>query len=134
LRLSFLLRERQTEPVKVVANRRNMFLTRSLAVGVVDPQNEPPNSFFRPYPVVDRGADIADMQPPGGAGGEAGDHGHRGALADFLFTWNAAPSIARIHPDLRGALSSVGRASRLHREGRRFEPVSAHHSAGGKTN
>src|SRR3546814_7960888 len=26
-----------------------------------------------------------------------------------------------------GALSSVGRASRLHREGRRFEPVSAHH-------
>jgi hypothetical protein len=30
------------------------------------------------------------------------------------------------HPDT-GALSSVGRASRLHREGRRFEPVSAHH-------
>ena len=27
----------------------------------------------------------------------------------------------------QGALSSVGRASRLHREGRRFEPVSAHH-------
>jgi hypothetical protein len=27
----------------------------------------------------------------------------------------------------RRALSSVGRASRLHREGRRFEPVSAHH-------
>ena len=27
---------------------------------------------------------------------------------------------------LRGALSSVGRASRLHREGQRFEPVSAH--------
>ena len=26
-----------------------------------------------------------------------------------------------------GALSSVGRASRLHREGQRFEPVSAHH-------
>ena len=26
-----------------------------------------------------------------------------------------------------GAVSSVGRASRLHREGRRFEPVSAHH-------
>ncbi len=27
----------------------------------------------------------------------------------------------------KGALSSVGRASRLHREGQRFEPVSAHH-------
>ena len=26
-----------------------------------------------------------------------------------------------------GAISSVGRASRLHREGRRFEPVIAHH-------
>ncbi len=29
-----------------------------------------------------------------------------------------------------GALSSVGRASRLHREGQRFEPVSAHHIRG----
>ncbi len=28
------------------------------------------------------------------------------------------------------AVSSVGRASRLHREGRRFEPVTAHHSSG----
>jgi hypothetical protein len=26
-----------------------------------------------------------------------------------------------------GAVSSVGRASRLHREGQRFEPVTAHH-------
>ena len=26
------------------------------------------------------------------------------------------------------AVSSVGRASRLHREGQRFEPVTAHHS------
>ena len=29
---------------------------------------------------------------------------------------------------LKRALSSVGRASRLHREGQRFEPVSAHHA------
>ena len=29
-----------------------------------------------------------------------------------------------------GALSSVGRASRLHREGRRFESFSAHHFGG----
>ena len=29
-----------------------------------------------------------------------------------------------------GALSSVGRASRLHREGRRFESFSAHHVGG----
>ena len=28
----------------------------------------------------------------------------------------------------RGAISSVGRASRLHREGRQFEPVIAHHA------
>ena len=28
----------------------------------------------------------------------------------------------------RGAVSSAGRASRLHREGRRFDPVTAHHS------
>jgi hypothetical protein len=34
------------------------------------------------------------------------------------------PAMAR--PDDR-AVSSVGRASRLHREGRRFEPVTAHH-------
>lgn len=28
---------------------------------------------------------------------------------------------------MRWALSSAGRASRLHREGREFEPLSAHH-------
>ena len=27
------------------------------------------------------------------------------------------------------AVSSVGRASRLHREGQRFEPVTAHHTS-----
>ncbi len=27
-----------------------------------------------------------------------------------------------------GAVSSAGRASRLHREGQRFEPVTAHHN------
>ena len=32
------------------------------------------------------------------------------------------------------AVSSVGRASRLHREGRRFEPVTAHHSSNPRSN
>ena len=30
--------------------------------------------------------------------------------------------------EAKGAVSSAGRASRLHREGRRFEPVTAHHA------
>src|SRR4051812_48790873 len=34
---------------------------------------------------------------------------------------------SRVPTKKGGALSSAGRASRLHREGRRFEPVSAHH-------
>jgi hypothetical protein len=45
-----------------------------------------------------------------------------GALALRSTPWHRA--LFRIG----GALSSVGRASRLHREGRRFEPVSAHHA------
>ncbi len=32
----------------------------------------------------------------------------------------------RIKRQLIGAVSSAGRASRLHREGQRFEPVTAH--------
>ena len=32
-----------------------------------------------------------------------------------------------LHPDTLGAISSVGRAPRLHRGRRRFEPVIAHH-------
>jgi hypothetical protein len=51
--------------------------------------------------------------------------------ADFydrqtLLACPGRPALASdVHP--RGAISSVGRASRLHRECRRFEPVIAHH-------
>ena len=54
-------------------------------------------------------------------------------LAVFRGSWAGRRSLAGLQcPIARGtgrirALSSVGRASRLHREGRRFEPVSAHH-------
>lgn len=38
-------------------------------------------------------------------------------------------SEARMPDGITWAVSSAGRASRLHREGRRFEPVTAHHVA-----
>ena len=37
------------------------------------------------------------------------------------------PMVARMLPQRLWVISSVGRASRLHREGRRFDPVTAHH-------
>jgi hypothetical protein len=42
--------------------------------------------------------------------------------------------INRLKVTAQGAISSVGRASRLHREGRQFEPVIAHHSPKDKQN
>src|SRR5690606_7486771 len=44
--------------------------------------------------------------------------------------WRRAKGFAKGAALARRAVSSVGRASRLHREGRRFEPVTAHHRNG----
>src|SRR6185437_14179735 len=55
----------------------------------------------------------------------------RSNLGDREGAWRAGLTLAPGMPAWHGtelrAVSSAGRASRLHREGRRFEPVTAHH-------
>src|SRR3546814_13713780 len=63
-----------------------MLLPRPLAVGVVDPQQETPAMPACPQPVVERGADVADMQIAGRRGGETGREGHSAAIMCFAAT------------------------------------------------
>src|SRR5690606_35388934 len=73
----------EPEPRKIGADALDILLFRPLAVGIVDPQHEAPARPARPQPVVERGADVADMQRAGGRGGEAGGDGHDGAYSPF---------------------------------------------------
>ncbi len=64
---------RQAEPGKIVADRGDECLVRARLVGIVEPQDEAPAMFARIKPVVQRGADIADMEIAGRRRREAGD-------------------------------------------------------------
>src|SRR3546814_17786975 len=76
-RLPLLAIDIETEPREISANRIDIFFLRPLKVGVVDPQQEPPAMLPRPQPIVERGANIADMQGAGRRGSEAGNDGDR---------------------------------------------------------
>src|SRR3546814_1653558 len=65
----------EPQPREIGADGRDMLLPRPLAVGVVDPQQETPAMLACPQPVVERGADVADMQIAGRRGGETGQIG-----------------------------------------------------------
>ena len=66
----------KAQPGQIVPDRLHIFLAAAVRVGIVDPQQEPPARLARQHPVMQRGADIADMEAPGRGRGEAG-HGHR---------------------------------------------------------
>ena len=70
----------QSQPIQVVADRLVEFGGRALAVGVVDPQDEGSAMLLREQIVVQRGADVADVQPARRRRGEAGDDAHRGSF------------------------------------------------------
>ena len=74
--LAFLAVRYEAEPGEIGADGVDIFLAAALCIGVVDPQQEPPAALFRQQPIMQRSADIADMKPPRGRGGEAGDRGH----------------------------------------------------------
>src|SRR3546814_6700603 len=57
--------------------------TCALPICVVDPQQEPPAMLPRPQPIVERGANIADMQGAGRRGSEARGDGHGRAYSRF---------------------------------------------------
>ncbi len=77
LRLADDLVRDQPEPAEVLANRFVELRGRALAVGVVDPEDEPAAMLPREQEIVQRRADVADVQPPGGRWGEAGNDHHR---------------------------------------------------------
>ena len=76
LRLAHLAVRHQPEPDEIVADRLGKRLRRPLRIGIVQPQQELAMLASREQPVVERGADIADVQPPGRRRREAGDDGH----------------------------------------------------------
>ena len=74
--LAMFLIGAEAEPVEIGANRLDMLFAASLAIGVVEAEDEPAAILPSPQPVVDRGPDIADMEPSGRRRGEAGDDAH----------------------------------------------------------
>src|SRR5690606_34911048 len=80
-RLPLLAIRLEPQPRQIVADRLDEPFLAARRVGIVDPQQEAPTVLLRQQPVVQRGADVADVQPPGGRGGEADDDGHARRLA-----------------------------------------------------
>ena len=82
-RLPLLAVRLQAEPREVLADRVDEPLLAARRVGIVDPQQEAPAGLAREQPVVQRGAQVADMQSPGGRRGKAGGDGHAVAIGDL---------------------------------------------------
>ena len=75
-RLPLVLVPVEAKPLEIRLDRLGEFRPRALAIGVVEAQQEPPAGLAREEPIDQRGAGIAEMQPPGRAGRET-DLGHR---------------------------------------------------------
>src|SRR5687768_7593822 len=92
----------EAEPGEILANPLRIRLARTLLVGIVEPQDESPALLPRPQPIVDGGADIADMEPSRRRGGEAGDDAHRRRLgrSGRIDKGVRAAAGARVRPSL----------------------------------
>jgi hypothetical protein len=75
-RLAFLAIGCHPQPVEIATDRFDEPLLAPCRIGVVDPQQEASALRPREHPVVQRRADVADVQPAGGRGGETGYDGH----------------------------------------------------------
>jgi hypothetical protein len=71
----------KAEPIEIIADRLVELRRRALAVGIVDAQQEPPAVLPGEQEIVKRGADVADVQPPGRRRREAGRNRHSAAFA-----------------------------------------------------
>src|SRR3546814_17506548 len=69
------------EPAQIAPDRLDEPLLAALGIGIVDPKHEAPAVLPRPQPVVERGADVTDMQLPGGRRRETRGDGNGAALA-----------------------------------------------------
>ena len=74
--LFFLAVPMEAEPLQVGFDRIRIFGAGAFEVGIIKAQQELATGFARPQPIMERGADIADMEIAGGRRGEAGDDGH----------------------------------------------------------
>ncbi len=81
----------EAEPVQILLDRVDIFLLRSLRVGIVEAQDEGPPGLPRDQPVEQRGAQVADMDVARGRGREAGD-GH-GRASEGTTGLNHKPTI-----------------------------------------
>ena len=58
---------------EIVADRIDIFARLALPVGIVDPKENCASMPPRQQPIVERGADVADMKPAGRRRGKTGD-------------------------------------------------------------
>ena len=58
---------------KIATDGFDIFLFAALRIGIINPQQELSAKLLRKHPVVQRGADIPDMQAAGGRRGETGN-------------------------------------------------------------
>jgi hypothetical protein len=80
LRLAMLLVCKEAEPGEVLADGGRRFFRGASLIGVVEPQDEAAAILLRPQPIVNGGADVADVEAAGRRGSEAGDDVHGRAL------------------------------------------------------
>ena len=66
----------QPQPAEVVDDLRLELGARALEIGILHAQQEPPAGGARHVVREDRREGVAEVQRPGGRGGEAGDEGH----------------------------------------------------------
>src|SRR5690606_15926807 len=67
----------QSKPAHAIEDGLHGRLGRTLAVGILDAQDEFTTTMARLQPAIERGARTADMQESGWTGGETGTYGHR---------------------------------------------------------
>ena len=95
----------EAEPSQVRADAIGIFRFRPFGIGIIQPQQKAPAMATRPEPVMKRRAQIADMQMPGGRGGEAGDDGGH----DLTGTESVGDRIAAVAAEIAAAQLDAGR-------------------------
>ena len=84
LRLPLLAIGLEAQPSQIGADRRDKLVAAALAVGIVDPQQEAAAVLPREQPVVQRRANVADVEAPRRRRRETGDDGGAGFHAARL--------------------------------------------------
>ena len=95
-RLPFLAIARKAEPVEIGPDRIDKRLGQALGIGIVDAQQKAAAMLFCPQVIVERGADIADVEAARGRRGKAGGDGHADSSGTFSDRAAAASRPSRV--------------------------------------